>query len=221
MILDVSVTEYRQTITAHEIGLVRDRQTISRLRKQYAPSWFASPNDWQRQVDLDVGRGFQWYVDKYSEVTTREPWNDVTLYFRRTAGIRRAQPTQGGLFYTLRNQPVLNIAAMASAAEAIAGWFCETHYTWDLVIRPLRVTPDMVFFDSSSRRLALVEVKSTSKPSTVGHIRTKLTTEMIKLLTVLAPTKLLQPGQFIAALIMVQVEDSSKVHLTSLVLEES
>ena len=218
MILDVSVTEYRHTITTQEVGLTRDRQTVSRLREQYAPSWFASPNDWQRQVDLDVGRGFQWYVDKYSEVTTREPWNDVTLYFRRTAGIRRAQPTQGGLFYTLRNQPVLNIAAMASAAEAIAGWFCETHYTWDLVTRPLRVTPDLIFVDSVSRRLALVEVKSTSK---MGDMRSKLITEMINLLKVLAPTKLLQPGRFIVALIMIQVASPSEVHLTSLVLEES
>ena len=218
MILDVSVTEYRQTITAHEIGLVRDRQTISRLRRQNVPSWFASPNDWRRPVDLDVERGFQWYVDKYSEVTTRDPWNDVELYFRRTAGIRRARHAQDDLFYPLRNEPLLNIAAMASAAEAIAGWLCETHYTWDLVTRPLRVTPDMVFFDSVSRRLALVEVKSTSK---TGDIRSRLTTEMISLLKVLAPTKLLQPGPFIAALIMVQVANPSEVHLTSLVLEES
>ena len=76
----------------------------------------------------------------------------------------------------------------------------------------------MVSFDIESRRLALVEVKSTSK---MGDIRSRLTTEMIKLLKVLAPTKLLQPGRFIATLIMVQVASSSEVHLTSLVLEES
>ena len=218
MILDVAVTEYRHMITAHEIGLVRDRQTVSRLRKQYAPSWFASPNNRQMQVDFAVGQGFQWYVDKYSEVTTQEPWNDVTAYFQRVAGIRSAQPPQSRLFYPLRNQPLLNTAAMASGAESIAGWFCETHYAWDLVTRPLRVTPDMVFLDSISRRLALVEVKSTSR---MGNVRGKLTTEMINLLKVLAPTKLLQPGRFIAALIMVQVANSSEVHLTSLVLEEA
>ena len=44
---------------------------------------------------------------------------------------------------------------------------------------------------------------------------------MIKLLKVLAPTKLLQPGRFIASLIMIQVANPSEIHLTSLILEES
>ena len=170
MILDVSVTEYRHTITTQEIGLTRDRRTISILRKTHTPTWFSNPVRRQLIVDFTIQPGFQWYVDKYSEVTTQEPWNDVTSYFQRIAGIRRAPAPQGGLFYPLRNQPLLNTAAMASAAEAIAGWYCETYCNWDLVTRPLRVTPDLIFVDSVSRRLALVEVKSTSK---MGNITSR------------------------------------------------
>ncbi len=221
MILDVSVTEYRYTITSEQVGLTRDRQTLSILRNQQVPHWYSSESQWKWQADLTAGRGFQWYVDKYSEVTTQNPWDDVELYFRRVQRAARVGPTQipipqSRLLYPA-NRPVLNTFAMASAAEAIAGWFCETHYNWNLYRRPLKVTPDMIFRDNQSRRLALVEVKSTSS---LRNIRSKLTTEMINLLKVLAPTKLINPGRYYAGLIMVQVADFSEVHLTSLILEE-
>ena len=82
----------------------------------------------------------------------------------------------------------------------------------------MRVTPDMIFYDNASSRLALVEVKSTSN---MGNPTSKLTTETINLLKVLAPTKLLHSGKFIVALIMIQVASATEVHLTSLILEES
>ena len=217
MILDVSVTEYRHTITTQDVGLARDRQTISILRKTHAPAWFTNPVRSQLTADFTAPPGFQWYVDKYSEVTTQEPWNDIQLYFRRASRLQSSQPQQSMLYFPLRSQPLLNIAAMASAAEAIAGWYCETYYNWGLVARPLRVTPDMIFYDNASSRLALVEVKSTSN---MGNPTSKLTTEMINLFKVLAPTKLLHPSRFIAALIMIQVVSATEVHLTSLVLEE-
>ncbi len=216
MILNVSVTEYRHSVTAHEVGLTRDTHTVSRLREQYVPSWFSTPNQWQWKADLAANRGFQWYVDKYTEVTTSEPWNDVDLFFQRLARVGARSARVGPLLYTLR-YPILNAAAMASAAEALAGWFCETHYNWDLITRPQRVSPDMVFHDSRSGRLALVEVKSTGRS---GSVRSKVTGEMIKLLRVLAITKQLRPRPYYVALIMVQVAGPTDVALSSLVLEE-
>lgn len=217
MILDVEVTEYRHVVMPQEIGLTRDRQTVSILRNDYIPSWFSNESRWQWKADLTAGHGFQWYVDKYSEVTTLNPWDDIELYFQRLAKVRQGSlPATGGLLYPV-NHPVLNIAAMASASEALAGWFCETRYNWNLVDRPSRVTPDMVFSSDDGSRLALVEVKSTSQSRNVGG---KMTTEMIDLLRILAPTKLLHPGSYYAALIMVQITGANSVNLTSLVLEE-
>ena len=215
MILNVSVTEYRHAVTPHEVGLTRDRHTVSILRNQHAPQWFSNPTRWQWSADLASAPGFQWYVDMYSEVTTQEPWNDIDLFFRRVARIGYNQNPQGALLYP--SYPMLNIAAMASASEALAGWFCEKYYNWDLYVRPSRVTPDMIFQDIASGRLALVEIKSSGK---LGNVQSKLTTEMIKLLKVLAPTKQLYPSRYYLALIMLQIADAANVNLTSLVLEE-
>ena len=218
MILDVAVTEYRHVVTSYEVGLTRDKHTESILRKEHAPAWFSNPVRSQATLDFAASRGFQWYVDKYSEVATQDPWDDISLFFRRAArvGQIRLRPPSA-LLYTAQ-YPILNTSAMASASEALAGWFCETHYNWDLLLRPRRVTPDMVLLDRTSRQLALVEVKSTSK---LGSVTARMTTETIKLLRVLAATKLLYPGSYYSVLIMVQVEDPSAIRLTSLALEEA
>ena len=203
MIIDVSVTEYHHSVTAHEIGLTRDRHTTSRLRERYVPSWFHSPNKWTWKADLTTHPGFQWYVDKYAEITTSDPWNDVVLFFRRLATVGPGPIQTGGLFYPGR-YPLMNPAAMAGSAEALAGWFCETHYNWDLFTRPQGVSPDMVFHDSQSGRWALVEVKSTSQNK---NVQTQLRTDMIKLLKTLPHTKLLgsSTSLYYVVLIMVQV----------------
>lgn len=216
MILDVSVTEYRHAVTGREVGLTRDRRTESRLRQTYAPAWFTNPRRWQWQADLDAAPGFQDYVDKYSEVTTKDPWDDIALFFQRASAFGQTQFSSAALLYPAKT-PELNIAAMASASEALAGWFCEDHYGWDLYARPSKVTPDIVFRDNANRRLALVEVKSSGR---LGNPQSKLTTDMIKLLKILAPTKLLHPHKYYVGLIMVQVSGAYSVNLTSLRLDE-
>ena len=215
MIINVSVTEYRHSITAHEVGLTRDTQTVSRLREQHVPSWFSAPTQSQWQADLNAGPGFQWYVDKYTEVTTSEPWKDVELFFQRLDAVGRWTGHGGNLLYPSRN-PLLNTAAMANSAEALAGWFCEESYDWELITRPQRVSPDIVFLHHSGR-LALVEVKSTGSS---GGVLGRMTTEMIKLLRILAATKLLRPNLYYVVLMMVQITGPTEVNLTSLVLEE-
>ena len=216
MILDVSVTEYRHDVTALEIGLSRDKRTESMLRRTYVSAWFTNPRHWQQQADLNAPPGFQHYVDKYSEVTTKDPWDDIVLFFQRAPALGQAQFSSGALRYPVKTHE-LNIAAMASASEALAGWFCEDRYGWDLYARPSRVTPDIVFRDSSSGRLALVEVKSSGR---LGNPRSKLTTDMIKLLNILPHTKLLHPHKYYVGLIMVQVSGPNSVDLTSLRLDE-
>lgn len=216
MILDVSVTEYRHAVTGPEIGLTRDRRTERMLKQTYVPTWFTNPRRWQWQADLDAAPGFQYYVDMYSEVTTKDPWDDIALFFQRVFASHQAQFSSGALLYPVKTHE-LNIAAMASASEALAGWFCEDHYGWELYTRPSRVTPDIVFQDSASGRLALVEVKSTGRP---GNMQSKLTTDMIKLLKILPPTKLIRPHKYYVGLIMVQVSGPYSVNLTSLRLDE-
>lgn len=216
MILDVSVTEYRHDVTALEIGLSRDKRTETMLRRTYVPAWFTNPYHWQQQADLYAPPGFQHYVDMYSEVTTKDPWDDIVLFFQRASALGQAQFLSSALHYPIKTHE-LNIAAMASASEALAGWFCENHYGWDLYARPSKVTPDIVFRDSASGRLALVEVKSSGR---LGNPKSKLTTDMIKLLNILPHTKLLRPNKYYVVLIMVQVSGPYSVDLTSLRLDE-
>lgn len=110
------------------------------LKRAYAPLWFSEPMQWRWQADLDATLGFQNYVDKYSEVTTQNPWDDIALFFQRARGFGQTQNPPSGLLYPVK-APELNIAAMASAAEALAGWFCEDRYGWTLYARPSKVTP--------------------------------------------------------------------------------
>lgn len=215
-ILDVSVVEYRRALTPREIGLTRDGRTVSMLRNNYVPAWFSNPTNWRWRADFDDPPGFQRYVDKYSEVTTHQPWDDVALFFDRVGNMGNGGGSLGALSYP-DPAPLLNGAAMASASEALAGWFCEVHHGWEMSIRPQRVSPDIVFRDRASRLWALVEVKSSSR---LRNPRSRLASEMIELLRILAPTKQLRPGRYCAAVIMVQVASADEVNLTSLVLEE-
>ena len=212
MILDVSVTEYRHAVTGREIGLTLDRGTVASLRQESAPAWFENPSRRRLTLDFAAGRGFQWYVDRYSEAAALEPWRDIEYYFQQRNNDSVSQER-----LLSRDAPTMSVSAMASASEAIAGWFCQEQYGWDLYFRPARVTPDIIFRDNENGRRAIVEVKSSSD---MGNPTSKITTEMINLLKALAPMKLLNPAIYSAALIMVRVANATEVSLTSLVLEE-
>ena len=214
--LEVSVSEYRRVLTPREIGLTRDAQTVSTLRSEYVPLWFANRTAWRWRADFDAPPGFQRYVDMYSEFTTHQPWDDVALFFDRVEKAGSGGAPLDSLSYS-DARPLMNYAAMASAAEALAGWFCETHYGWEIVKRPQMVSPDILFFDEANGLLAMVEVKSSSVQ---GNLRSRLTSAMIDLLKILAPTKQLRPGRYCVNIIMIQVIGVAEVNLTSLVLEE-
>lgn len=217
MVLNVAVTEYRAIIPSQVVGLARDSHTVRRLRAQYAPLWFTSPIKSTWNPDLNAGRGFQHCVDKYAEVTLKAPWDDVLLYYDWLF-LLSGKSIQPGTLHYPPLYPVLNTSAMSNAAEALAGWFCEDHYSWTLTIRPERVTPALIFRDRVNRRWALIEVKSSGK---LGELNRKLTSAMIKLLPILSSTNQLNPNPYYVGVIMVQVKGPADLLLTSLILEES
>jgi len=118
----------------------------------------------------------------------------------------------------LTSVPLLNSAAMAMAAEALAGWYCQATYRWAFLGRPQRVSPDMIFCDRNTARYALIEVKSSGRSS--FSVTKKLTSDMIKLLRTLALTKQISAGRYLAGVILVQVTGRANAALTSLILEE-
>jgi hypothetical protein len=158
--------------------------------------------------------GFQRYVMKYSEVVLGDPWADIVLYYDQAAVLAGA-PTPLGF---PPRYPLLNSAAMAMAAEALAGWFCQANYPWAFLGRPQRVSPDMIFYDRQNSRYALIEVKSSGRSS--FSIERKLTSDMIKLLRTLALTKQISAGRYIAGVIVVQVTGKTSATLSSLLLED-
>jgi len=202
VVINVDVTEYRAPITRYEVGLAGNRPGAKLLKQRYSSAWFSAPKLQSKQLDVAAGAGFQKFVDKYAEVTTFDPWSDVNLYFqRRSAGFSRFS--------------ILNTAAMAAASEAIAGWFCETAHSWALLLRPPRVTPDLIFLDTATGRWVLVEVKATAR----ARLGTKVTTDMTKLLRHLSSVYMLSKGKYTAVILTVQVKDESSVALQSVVLE--
>jgi hypothetical protein len=214
LILNVTVTEYKHPVTNQEIGLARDAFTAKVLRANYAPAWFSSPKNWGWRPDLNGTPGFRRYVTKYAEVVLGDPWADIVLYYDQRARLAGA-PTPLGFppWY-----PQLNSQAMAMAAEALAGWFCRATYQWDFLGRPQRVSPDLIFYERHTGRCALIEVKSSGRPS--FSVKKKLTSDMIKLLRTLALTKQISAARYLAGVILVQVTGRATAVLSSLVLEE-
>jgi hypothetical protein len=162
-VINVDIIEYRAAITKYEVGLAGNRPGAKLLKDRYSQAWFSSPISDAKQLDLTRAGGFQAYVDAYTEVTTSDPWNDVELYFQRLI----AAPSRF---------PILNTAAMAAASEAIAGWFCETAHPWVLLLRPPRITPDLILVDTDNDRWVLVEVKATARQ----RLGSRATTDMTK-----------------------------------------
>jgi hypothetical protein len=216
VIIDVNVVEYHSLISSYEIGLSRDTHTVKTLRKKYAPRWFlkGKPSKWR--ADLAANGGFQQYVDKYAEVVALGPWDDVVEFFRRAPSNVSTLPP-GPLSYPA-SYPLLNTAAMAAATEALAGWFCQSKYGWDAITRPPRLTPDLIFRDRTTKRWALVEVKSSGSRTDPQR---KIKTEIVKVLKLLAATKALRPSQYLVGLVFVQVIGPSTADLTCLILEET
>jgi len=68
------------------------------------------------------------------------------------------------------------------------------------VVRPFGVNPDFVFVDKRNGSKHLVQVKTT-----LGTKRSSDLTEAINLLDVLAKTKLLRRGKYVADLVSVRV----------------
>src|SRR5207244_516908 len=123
LVIVVNVAEYRSKITSYQVGLSRDTHSVRTLRKNYAPGWFLKPNQSVWKADFGARPGFQHYVNKYAEVVTLNPWDDVVEFFRRApTNLSIGGLPPGPLHYPMR-YPLLNTAAMAAAAEALAGWF--------------------------------------------------------------------------------------------------
>lgn len=214
-IVFLNYTAYRQNLTQDALKRVRDNIYIATLKARYVPTWFQQPALGQYQVDV-AGRSFKRAIAKYAEVEVTDPWADIELYFRNLAIARGQVPPKPVLGYTGR-VPMLNTGTMASAAEALAGWFCERHYGWAFLRRPQRVTPDLIFWDRATLRYSLVEVKSTGP---TGNLKARVVNDMIKLLKHLAIAKLEGAGPYYAALIKVRIVSQTDIELLSLLLEE-
>jgi hypothetical protein len=214
LVLTIDVTEYFQPISSREVGLSRDAFSAKLLRHKYAPHWFSSPVRRIWQPDLNAPPGFDRYVAKYAEVVLRSPWDDIVMFYDQSAKLGGA-PTPLGFPPRF---PLLNTAAMAMAAEALAGWYCQSTRPWAFLGRPQRVSPDMIFYDRAKGQFALIEVKSSGTSS--FNIERRLTSDMIKLLRTLALTKQLNTGRYFAGVVMVRVTGRTSAALDSLLLEE-
>lgn len=106
------------------------------------------------------------YADAYGEQVTSNSQDDLRKFFG-TAGTRGFTPKGVGTglsslaIYPRDIRP--SNTAISVLAEGLAGWYLESVGMLPLA-RPIGEGPDLVFLDSATRKVALVQVKGTQEP---------------------------------------------------------
>jgi hypothetical protein len=214
--LVVKVLQYHSQVTANEIYQCQDKLALRNLRRNYADKWFANAQKSNWDINFLHGKEFQWYVNKYAEITVNNPWDDVSLYFLKLNRLASNSQVNDSFYYP-SHFPVVNDYAISAAAEALAGRFYQEYYGWSLIARPIRKGPDFIFREMTSKRWVLAEVCSSVGLDDTHYI---MTSHMTNMLLALSNMKYVRLRPYLVTLAMVQLTGPSEVFLTNLLLEE-
>jgi hypothetical protein len=143
---------------------------------------------------------------------------NVGEYFKRlgTSGLTpggRPSASRPLVYDPRRLQP--NAGELGAVGEGVAGYYLEQILGLTFEVRPFGVNPDFVFVDPGNRAKHLVQVKTT-----LGGTRPVLT-DAILLLDVLAKTKLIRKGRYVADVVSVSVLTANDFTLRHLQIEET
>jgi len=201
-------------VSHRDLGLTRDRYTRAILRNRLSRSI-----RWRDFGTYTISNSLQNLIDDFAERNAPGAIANLSSYFGRrivagyTRGGRRA--TSRPLLYT-RDQLKPSERGIGAVGEGVAGYYLEEIEGLLFELRPFDVSPDLIF-RSATGDVILCEVK-TSLERTIQ--RNYLVTVAISLLDILAKTRFIRSGRYIAYVIAVKISDLDNFELRRLKLEE-
>ncbi len=205
------------SISRNELGLTRDVYTRGELRNRLRGK--ISATGWSARGSYPITVPLQQLVDDFSDRIATGAVASVTSYFRLlpgsgyTAGGRRA--TSRPLAYS-RGRLRPSNEDVGALGEGVAGYYLETYEGLQFEIRPFDVSPDLIFYEPSTRAYVLAEVKSSlhSWPRT-------LVRDSMELLEILAKTWFIRRRTYVAYVVLVRIESISDFVVRRLKVEVS
>lgn len=212
------VFRHDRVVKRTEIALTRDKFTRVKLGEEFSKWVKPLPNHKEYKITSGTLATF---IDAYSEQAVSDPLADLKKFVDSSGlgGMTPGQVATGSSVFDYASKGVKrNTAATAAIGEGLAGWYLERveHINWHC--RPIGVAPDAIFHDPKLNRYALSEAK------TVGT-RQKVTTQLKKasfdLLDILAKTKLIRKGKYIAYAFVIAIRGIGDYEIHVLRMEES
>lgn len=218
----LDVYQYNVKAKRRDIGLTRDEDTRKVLRKTIA-SWLKKPNN---VIYYQLGTptalfDLQPWVDRYSEQPTSNALADLdkSLQAAKKFGV-----TLGGvpigvpiLAYFPKTVPI-NISSLCAVGEGLAAVYLlqVEHQQTTGFYRNIGICPDFILRDNQTGRWLLAEVKTTSG----SKVTQQLAVAALDILDVVAKTKIIRVGQYIAYVVGVVMESLDKFQIHRLRIEE-
>jgi len=217
-VLNVSVYRYSRIMRPAEIALTRDRFTRVRLGGILS-SLLASPVAPTKH--RTTSRTIRAYIDAFSEHASSDPLSDLAK-FLKVSGLTGSTPggiKTGSSILSYAPAAIMpNAAATGAIGEGLAGWFMERLEGMKHHARPIGVCPDAIFFDPTTNRYVLAEAKAVGK-SQRANSQTKR--GAMDVLDVLAKTKLIRKGKYMAYTITTVILGLQDFELHAVRLEEA
>lgn len=212
MPIDVETQDIQVTVT--ELGLTRDKFTKSLLRQILDQRLSTSVT---QSAKISMPLNLQSAIDDFAEYLAAGALANLSTYFSKltvagyTAGGKRAssQPMLYGKRHIMPSSQ--DIGAIG---EGIAGYYLENSEGLSFEVRPFGVSPDLVFRKPYTGERILVEVK-TSLHGGVDPIPVA-----ISLLDILAKTKFIRRGKYVAYVVLVSILSPNDFKLYRLGIEE-
>ena len=212
MPVDVKTQDIQVTLA--ELGLTRDKFTKSLLRQTLEQKISTST---PQTAKIPTPPNPNSAIDDFAEHLAAGALANLSTYFSRlsfagfTAGGKRAS-SQPMLYDKKRISP--SSQDIGAIGEGIAGYYLENEERLSFEVRPFGVSPDFVFRNPRTGERILVEVKS-SLHGGVGPIPVAM-----GLLDILAKTKFIRRGKYIAYVVLVNIISPNDFQLYRLAIEE-
>ncbi|MCL0049347.1 hypothetical protein M1O47_02235 [Dehalococcoidia bacterium] len=218
----LDIYKYDVQVTRLDIGLTRDEDTRRVLRKTIS-SWLQKPVMSASYQLATAGGAFnmQPWIDRYSEQPTSDAFADIA---KSLQAAQKTGVTLGGvpigvpiLAYFPKTVPI-NISSLCAIGEGLAALYLISveHQQATGLHRNIGICPDFILRDNQTGRWLLAEVKTTSRP----NISQQLKVAALDILDVLAKTKLIRTGQYVAYVIGIVMQSLNSFQIHRLRIEE-